>query len=174
MASLPDAKSTRTGYTGVQDLPVFLLLLSLAHGSVVTWYADGDGDGYGDPGVTLVAQDTAYPSGFVRNGTDSDDGDGATHPNASEICNANDNDCDGVVDDGACACKQEFYNDATYLFCTLPLDHASAVNECAMSGYHLTAIADAAENTWLWSTIIAGGGGWWWSCSPACGRRSSR
>ena len=62
-----------------------------------TWYADGDGDGFGDAASTVDA--CQAPSGFIADATDCDDGDGAIHPNATEGCDGLDNDCDGWTDD---------------------------------------------------------------------------
>ncbi|MFT3772446.1 MAG: MopE-related protein [Minicystis sp.] len=67
-------------------------------GAFKTFYADADGDGYGDPAVTVQA--CAAPAGFVQNGGDCDDADAAVHPNAAEICNGADDNCDGNVDEG--------------------------------------------------------------------------
>ncbi|MFH1462895.1 MAG: putative metal-binding motif-containing protein [Pseudomonadota bacterium] len=62
------------------------------------WYADGDGDGYGDAGITAAA--CAQPSGFVRDASDCDDTDGSVHPGVAEaVCDDGvDDDCDGLVD----------------------------------------------------------------------------
>ena len=62
-----------------------------------TFYADSDGDGYGDSSVST--QTCAQPSGYVSDATDCDDGDSGVHPSASEVCNAIDDDCDGDIDD---------------------------------------------------------------------------
>ena len=62
-----------------------------------TWYADTDGDLYGD--VTSPSQSCSQPSGFVSDNTDCDDADGAIKPSATEICDLIDNDCDGDIDD---------------------------------------------------------------------------
>jgi hypothetical protein len=62
-----------------------------------SWHQDADGDGYGDPGTELEA--CARPSGTVLDSSDCDDGDGAVHPDADEVCDGIDNDCDGLVDD---------------------------------------------------------------------------
>ena len=43
-----------------------------------TWYADSDGDGYGDPDTTAVACDE--PSGYTSDDTDCDDTDASLNP----------------------------------------------------------------------------------------------
>ncbi len=63
-----------------------------------TWFADADGDGFGDPDSALAACEA--PAGWVLDGTDCHDGDPAIHPGAVERCNAQDDDCDEVVDEG--------------------------------------------------------------------------
>jgi hypothetical protein len=60
-----------------------------------TWYADSDGDGFGDATTTTLA--CTAPTGSVDDATDSDDGDPSVHPDAAEVCGDGiDNDCDGV------------------------------------------------------------------------------
>ena len=61
-----------------------------------TWYADGDGDGHGDPGVEEVA--CYQPEGFVSEAGDCDDGEPLAWTGAEEVCDEVDNDCDGTVD----------------------------------------------------------------------------
>ena len=63
----------------------------------VSWFSDVDGDGYGDPGSSVLSCDPG--SGFVVDDTDCDDGDADVSPGASEVCNGHDDDCDGLVDD---------------------------------------------------------------------------
>ncbi|NBS41031.1 hypothetical protein EBS80_00020 [bacterium] len=65
----------------------------------VSWFADEDGDGVGD-GVSTEACDTPG-DGFVTVSGDCDDGDATVSPNAAEICNGVDDNCDGVTDDDA-------------------------------------------------------------------------
>jgi hypothetical protein len=60
------------------------------------WYADSDGDGFGDPNQVEVACDA--PDGTVENKGDCDDQDDTRHPLAPERCDAVDNDCDGQTD----------------------------------------------------------------------------
>jgi hypothetical protein len=60
-----------------------------------TWYADADGDGFGDDSTATDA--CSAPSGTVDAGGDCDDTDADTNPGADESCDGLDNDCDGVV-----------------------------------------------------------------------------
>lgn len=66
-------------------------------GVLLTFYADSDTDGYGNPSVTMLA--CSAPSGFVNNALDCNDADPAIHPFATEICDGIDNDCDQLIDD---------------------------------------------------------------------------
>jgi hypothetical protein len=63
------------------------------------FYADSDGDGFGNVGVTTTA--CSIPSGFVATADDCDDRNASVHPGATEVCDDIDNDCDGSVDDDA-------------------------------------------------------------------------
>ncbi len=64
-----------------------------------TWYADLDADGYGDAGTVAVS--CHPPPRHVSNAADCDDGDARRSPDASERCDGEDDDCDGVVDEDA-------------------------------------------------------------------------
>ena len=61
------------------------------------FYADADGDSFGDSTVTLDA--CAAPPGWVSDTTDCDDTDAAVNPAGSEVCNGIDDECDTLVDD---------------------------------------------------------------------------
>jgi len=63
----------------------------------LTWYADADGDGYGDPHSTTSACE--LPEGYTTDTSDCDDSSAASHPGADEYCDDADNDCDGSVDE---------------------------------------------------------------------------
>lgn len=60
-------------------------------------YTDGDGDGYG---IDPVGWTCAPADGQTVTSGDCDDQDGTTYPNADELCDLVDNDCNGSVDDG--------------------------------------------------------------------------
>jgi hypothetical protein len=64
---------------------------------VSTWYADADGDGYGDPNAASLSCEQAV--GTVLDNTDCDDTDAAIYPMAMEYCNGKDDDCDGFTDE---------------------------------------------------------------------------
>ena len=64
---------------------------------LVTYYRDADGDGYGNASESQQA--TSAPAGFVTNDDDCNDASATVNPDAEEICDGLDNDCNGEVDD---------------------------------------------------------------------------
>ena len=63
------------------------------------WYADSDLDTYGDPSVSLSSCEA--PEGYVADSSDCNDSDPQVNPDAVEICDGIDNDCDtGTSEDG--------------------------------------------------------------------------
>ncbi len=63
-----------------------------------TFYADADGDGYGNPQV--VVTNCNQPAGYVTDNTDCNDNDAAVYVASTETCNGLDDNCDGQVDEG--------------------------------------------------------------------------
>ena len=100
-----------------------------------TWFADTDGDGFGDAEITIAS--CAAPEGFIADSTDCDDSDPDIHPDATEVCDAADNDCDGSTDEDV---KDPFYVDgdgdghgttADIVFdCSAPSGYAETADDC--------------------------------------------
>ena len=72
-----------------------------------TWYADADGDGFGDPDTSQTACEA--PDGYVSAATDCDDTHTEVWPGAIEVCDSLDNDCNGEIDDSV---MSTWYTDA--------------------------------------------------------------
>lgn len=62
------------------------------------WYADNDGDGYGNTGVTSLSCN--QPQGYVNIGGDCNDNNNNINPGMNEMCDGVDQNCDGVIDEG--------------------------------------------------------------------------
>ncbi|MBM4392924.1 MAG: hypothetical protein FJ090_17500 [Deltaproteobacteria bacterium] len=68
-------------------------------GVLLTFHADTDADGFGDPAASSVACDAS--PGWVEDATDCDDTLDTVFPGAPETCNEVDDDCDGDIDEDA-------------------------------------------------------------------------
>jgi len=102
------------------------------------WYADVDGDGYGDP---LTGQASCAPlPDAVANALDCDDEDADVHPGAVEECNGHDDDCDGHSDGGEAVDAPTWYLDddgddfgdptTAVRSCSAPDDHVADGTDC--------------------------------------------
>ncbi len=95
-------------------------------------FADADGDGYGD--ATQGEETCGTPAGRATTDTDCDDTNELSYPNATEICDLLDNNCDGVADENI-ATTQYFLDSDGDGFGTAD----SVVEECMVpEGYALT------------------------------------
>ncbi|MFN0188380.1 MAG: MopE-related protein, partial [Bacteroidia bacterium] len=65
-------------------------------GVLLTFYADLDGDLWGDASSSIQA--CSAPVGYVVDNNDCNDGNASIYPGATELCNLIDDDCDGIVD----------------------------------------------------------------------------
>ncbi len=73
---------------------------SIDEGVESTWYADTDGDGYGNVDSTTLA--CTAPAGYVADAQDCVDTVASVHPGAAEVCaDGYDNDCDAERSDCA-------------------------------------------------------------------------
>jgi hypothetical protein len=83
------------------DAPGRARYLSAFGCSGVTHYADLDRDGYGSHAFdeSIGCEGVAPPDGFALAAGDCNENSAAIHPNAPELCNRKDDDCDGEVDE---------------------------------------------------------------------------
>ena len=112
------------------------------------FYADTDGDGYGDPAVRVVGCEDA--SGYVLDDSDCDDDAADVNPGETEVCDEQDNDCDTEVDEGLTA---TYYIDldgdgwgsvaASIEACDAPEGYVSSPGDCDDGLEHVN--PDAAE-----------------------------
>ncbi|MBM4392408.1 MAG: hypothetical protein FJ090_14905, partial [Deltaproteobacteria bacterium] len=128
-----------------------------------TWYADDDGDGYGDAAYSTTACDA--PSGYVADDTDCEDGDADVNPGEAEVCNTIDDNCDGDKDESGCPsdCATAEYGDHVYMFCDSALTWSAGRTICQTYGYDLTTVNDSSENTWLVDIAYFFYVGKWWT-----------
>ncbi len=75
-----------------------------------TWYADQDGDGWGDPDDTV--ERCEQPEGRVSRSGDCDDSDSSINPAVEERCDGIDNDCDDETDEDDAVDVSTWYLDA--------------------------------------------------------------
>ncbi len=104
--------------------------------SKTVFYRDADGDGYGNPSLTVSA--CIAPTAYVSNKTDCNDANDAIHPGAVELCNGIDDDCDGQIDEGAS--NTTYYRDTdgdgygnpalTTSGCTAPTGYVNNNTDC--------------------------------------------
>ena len=100
-----------------------------------TWYADLDGDSFGNASMSTLACDP--PLGYITDSSDCDDLDATSYPGGTEVCDGTDNNCAGGIDEGV---GSTFYADADadnygdpgtpLLACSLPIGASSNNLDC--------------------------------------------
>ncbi len=101
-------------------------------------YPDSDGDGYGVGSRELAGCDAL--DGWVTNTFDCDDNESAINPDATEVCDGADNDCDGYADDARATDARAWYVDAdedgygldtsTRTACSRPEGFVASAGDC--------------------------------------------
>ncbi len=102
-----------------------------------TWYADKDGDTYGDAASSQLA--CSAPASHVANDDDCDDGDATVSPTGTETCDGVDQDCDTVIDEDAADAVTTWADDDGDSFgdlaqpttaCTIPSGNVYTSTDC--------------------------------------------
>lgn len=119
------------------------------------WYADSDGDGFGDPAAATFACDA--PAGSVATNTDCDDLDPDVHPDAPELCNEEDDNCDSLIDPPESEDAPEWFADSdgdTFgdastgtTSCEAPFGAVADATDCDDSRLLVNPVADELCNT---------------------------
>jgi hypothetical protein len=119
------------------------------------FYADSDGDGYGDASVPTPG--CSAPAGTVADDTDCDDTSATTHPGATELCNGEDDDCDGEVDGADEVTLVSWYADAdgdgsgdpltSELACSAPAGYVTDATDCDDGDADVSPLADERCNS---------------------------
>jgi len=78
---------------------------------LASFYADGDGDTYGNADDSVAACADAVPSGYVADNTDCDDAAAEVNPAADEVCNDIDDNCDSDIDEDTATDASSWFAD---------------------------------------------------------------
>ena len=133
-----------------------------------TYFADLDGDGFGDASDAITA--CGEPDNRSLNSDDCDDGDSGRFPGAPEACGGLDEDCDGRVDEGSIAMRL-FFRDAdgdgfgdsgdSQVGCTPPSGYISRGGDCDDTD------ADAFPGQTMFADTPRTSGGYDYDCDGA-------
>ncbi len=112
--------------------------------SAVQYWPDGDDDGFGDADAEGMRSCEGPQQGWADNDEDCQDENAAVNPDALEVCNGLDDDCDGSTDEG----PTEFCDDVCCSF-ELACDGTACVPKCDdgqdICGQNLDTCCGAAE-----------------------------
>ena len=90
------------GGTDTAMNPPIDVQVDITEGCPDTWFADTDGDGFGDPKSEMGG--CLPPDGYTDDNTDCADDDMNNFPGNAEVCDGFDNNCDGAADEGLADC----------------------------------------------------------------------
>ena len=114
-------------------------------------YLDDDGDGFGDSSEVSVG--CGVEEGYVLDKTDCDDSESHSYPGGGEICDGEDNDCDGETDE--VAASENLCDDGNKLtFDTCELD----IGECEYEDVMFLFICQLPEELWNEPGFACGSG----------------
>ncbi len=106
------------------------------------FYADADGDGFGDPGNSRMDAACTPPAGFASNSRDCNDAIATIHPGATDLCNRIDDDC-SIPGSGGIELAEDRDMD----------DHATASASCS-GGFPADDCNDARADTFPGATEL--------------------
>jgi hypothetical protein len=109
-----------------------------ANAQTCTFFADQDGDAFGDPANTIEADCIAILVGYVGNDLDCDDSNANINPDGVEICNGIDDNCNGgeidefVTNTYYQDADGDGYGDPNFVLyeCNLPFGFSENMDDC--------------------------------------------
>jgi hypothetical protein len=115
------------------------------------WHRDADGDGFGDPAVSVPG--CTAPAGYVADATDCDDADALVYPWAGDLAfDGVDGDCDGTD------CEAGWLGSAYFALCFGSAGWHDARLGCQLAGYDdLASVRDASEQAALVGLLASAG-----------------
>jgi len=94
---------------------------------------------------------------------DCNDEDPTIYPQADEICDNKDNNCDGEIDENdVCPCPYRSFESKGYYFCGRAEKWRNAVDDCIALGAMLVSISSLEENTYIAEQANTLTDGKWW------------
>ncbi|MEZ4381224.1 MAG: lectin-like protein [Nannocystaceae bacterium] len=158
-ASATGTTSGTTGDTGIESDGVSSSGTSTTGCVEVELYPDEDGDMYGDMTVAPILG--CPQDGYAEVAGDCDDDNSAINPDAEEVCNGVDDDCDGLLDeysqlnpDECSTCKVREWGGHLYWICPGPVTWDIARENCTTLGADLTIVGDNDENGFLFQNML--------------------
>jgi hypothetical protein len=142
-----------SGVDGVDATPPADASLDATPCAIQTYYKDADGDGHGN--AAMPVQACTAPAGTVASKDDCDDGNAQRHPAHPEICDAIDNDCNGITSEvcptGCVVMRRPPPDDLAhaYLFCNITTSWTNARATCSGAMHKMVQIENAAENAYV-------------------------
>ncbi|MBI4592201.1 putative metal-binding motif-containing protein [Candidatus Uhrbacteria bacterium] len=138
---LLDDETTTTIHTDTDDTVDTSIITDTACVETVEYFycSDDDGDGWGsyDPADCVYADPCDVPNGYVQDNSDCNDTSATVNPDAEEVCDEVDNDCDGDTDEDV---QNAFYEDvdgdgygdvsSTTDACSAPSGYVEDQNDC--------------------------------------------
>jgi hypothetical protein len=129
------------------------------------WYVDYDGDGFGSDAITITVCAPDQEDRWAENADDCDDLRDAVNPEAIEVCNELDDNCDDTIDEFV---TSVFYEDAdgdgygtdasTTDACSVPEGYAVTSDDCDDALDYVNPGAEEICNDGLDNNCSGGGG----------------
>ncbi len=115
------------------------------------YYLDFDSDGYGNLTDNITTCNATIPTGYVNNSMDCNNNNSLVNPNASEICNNIDDNCNEQIDEDN-VCSELCYIHDGNGSCTINSgENCSCINEALNDNINCYAEVKLNSSIWNWT-----------------------